>query len=758
MSNDKEMSEKDKVTQAQGEIQKAEGNEENSEITENSSSENHSKEEIVADIIEPNEELKTESPEAEVPETEIEPVEGTVPIEAVSENIPPAEEENKEIIFEAEKDSGKASVENISEPVEAQTSSLPETEKEELLEESEAETSEVTAGVQNIEESDKPIESAIKPSGITPETKEDAHSEEESEEHEEIEEDAHIDYSNYSKKQLLSSFKELLSSDGFLKNDAPLLEIKSQFEEIFNHEKEEALNAFVTNGGNADDFEYRPSDEDKAMFVVFNEYRERKTAFFKEQERQKEKNFYAKNQILDKLRELVDGEETTHSINTIKQIQDEWKKIGPVPGSQNRNLWASYNALMDRFYDNRSIYFELKELDRKKNLEHKLEICEKAEALFNMADLKEAIKSLNDLHEEFKHIGPVPRDEQESLWNRFKTASDAVYSRRKEYYENQKGTLIENLEKKEALIQKLETFKDYKASKIKDWNVKTKEVLALQKDWEAVGPVPRENGKEVNKQFWGLFKQFFQNKNHFFKELDEIRLVNKVKAEELIEKATALQESTDWQQTASQMISLQQEWKKIGPTPEKVRDELYKRFKTACDTFFDNRRNSTKQVNKEFDENLKSKEALCEKIIEESKGTDLSEAALEALITQFNAIGFVPRKNMKEILAKFNEAVDTYVKKMGIAGVNKEEFLFRLNLNKLQTDPNSNRVLNKKEHGIRKQISDLENSITLWKNNLEFFAASKTADKLKDQFDEKIQKAEREVEKLKKKLTIIREF
>jgi hypothetical protein len=758
MSNDKEMSEKDKVTQAQEEIQKAEGNEENSEITNNSSSEDPLKEDIKEDIFDLNEELKTDSPETVVAENESEPATVEEPIEAVSDKIPPVEEPKEEIIFEAEKVEGKEPVENNSESVESETSSEVESAKEELVEETVTEASVAVAETKNIEESETPVESAQNSTEITPEGKQETHPEEDNEEHQDIEEDAHIDYSNYTKKQLLSSFKELLSSDGFLKNDAPLLEIKSHFEEIFNHEKEEALNAFVTNGGNADDFEYRPTDEDKAMFVVFNDYRERKSVFFKEQERQKEKNFFAKNQILDKLRELVDGEETTHSINTIKQIQDEWKKIGPVPGSQNRNLWASYNALMDRFYDNRSIYFELKELDRKKNLEHKLEICEKAEALFGVEDLKEAIKSLNDLHEEFKHIGPVPRDEQENLWNRFKTASDAVYSRRKEFYDNQKGTLVENLAKKEVLIQKLETFKDFKASKIKDWNIKTKEVLALQKEWEAIGPVPRENGKEINKQFWGFFKQFFQNKNHFFKELDEIRLVNKVKAEELIEKATALQESTDWQQTASQMISLQQEWKKIGPTPEKVRDELYKRFKTACDTFFENRRNSTKQVNREFDENLKSKEALCEKIIEESKGTGLSEAALEALISQFNAIGFVPRKNMKEILAKFNEAVDTYVKKMGIDGGDKEEFLFRLNLNKLQTDPNSNRVLNKKEHGIRKQISDLENNITLWRNNLEFFAASKTADKLKDQFDEKIQKAEREVEKLKKKLTIIREF
>ncbi|WP_228780207.1 DUF349 domain-containing protein [Aquiflexum lacus] len=756
MSNDKEMSDKDKVTHAQEEIQKAEGKDENSEKIESSNSENPEKGEN---------ELAKEDAVLESAKTEDikQVIDESGPVSEIKSNeaIAPLDEKNVSLV--------ESKVESTIEPEidtkkDAGETAKPIVEEISLEESTDSVATEITltevsvTETENIEESQIPINAEDTTPETSSEVKDDTQSDEENEEQGEIEEDTHVDYSNYTKKQLLSSFKELLLNDKFFKNDTSLAEIKSQFEEIFNHEKEEALNDFVTNGGNADDFEYRPTDEDKAMFVVFNEFRERKSLFFKEQERQKEKNLSAKNQILDKLRELVDGEETTHSINTIKQIQDEWKKIGPVPGSQNRNLWASYNALMDRFYDNRSIYFELKELDRKKNLEQKLEICEKAESLFALPDLKEAIKILNDLHEEFKHIGPVPRDEQEDLWNRFKSASDAVYSRRKEFYDNQKGTLIENLAKKQDLILKLESYKDFSASKIKDWNVKTKEVLAIQKDWEAIGPIPRENGKDINKQFWGHFKQFFQNKNHFFKELDEIRLSNKVKAEELIEKATALQESTDWQQTASQLISLQQEWKKIGPTPEKVRDELYKKFKLACDTFFENRRNSTKQINKEFDENLKTKEALCQKIIEDSKGSDLSESALEALISEFNAIGFVPRKNMKEIMAKFNEAVDTYVKNMGIGGGEKEEFLFRLNLNKLQTDPNSNRVLNKKEHGIRKQISDLENNITLWKNNLEFFAASKTADKLKDQFDEKIRKAETEVEKLKKKLTIIREF
>jgi hypothetical protein len=577
-------------------------------------------------------------------------------------------------------------------------------------------------------------------------------------EHPTDEEEAHVDYSDYSKIQLLKALKEVVETGNLLKIESAVNEIKSHYDDIFNKEKSTALEQYKVSGGAEDDFQYRPDEEDREFFGVYHNFKTKKTEIIKDLEKQKEKNLIAKNQILDKLRELVDGEETTSSISSLKQLQEEWKKIGPVPGAQNRNLWASYNALMDRFYDNRSIYFELKELDRKKNLEHKLEICEKAEALASVPELKEAIKTLNDLHEEFKHIGPVPREEQEKLWQRFKAASDAVYNKRKNFFEGQKEVFKENQVAKEKLIEKLEEYKDFSSSKIKEWNFKTKEVLALQKEWEGVGPVPKESGKEINKKFWSHFKQFFHNKNHFFKELDEIRLSNKNKAEELIEKAEALKDNTDWQDTASKMVALQQEWKTLGPTPEKVRDELYSRFKVACDSFFDNRRNANKQVNKEFDLNLKAKEEVIARILVEAANGNQSTDNLEQLILEFNKIGFVPRKNMKDIIDKFNTAVDTYVKQMGIEGGDKDEFLFRLNLNKLQADPNGNRVLNKKEHGIRKQITDLENNVTLWKNNLEFFAASKTADKLRDQFEEKIQKAEVEIDKLKKRLSILREF
>lgn len=572
-------------------------------------------------------------------------------------------------------------------------------------------------------------------------------------------EDESFDFNHHDKAQLLQALNDFLKEQDFIKKDHYVQDLKAHYDEFYQKEKDAALEQFIQDGGEADAFEYRGTDEDKSFFASYHLFKDKKSQQIKEIEKSKEKNAYEKNQILDNLRNLVDGEETTHSIETIKKIQEDWKKIGPVPHNQNKNLWASYNALMDRFYDNRSIYFELKELDRKKNLESKTELCEKAEALAEVDDIKEAIKSLNDLHEEFKHIGPVPREEQEELWQRFKGASDAVYARRKDYYESQKETFKANQDIKEKLIAKLETFKDFKAERIRDWNTKTKEILAIQKEWETIGPVPRESGKEINKTFWGLFKQFFHLKNQFFKDLDELRHQNKEKAEKLIADAESLMESTDWKNTSNALIQLQKEWKSLGPLPEKFRDDLYGRFKKACDTFFENRRNSNKEINKEFEENLAAKEEICRTMLEAAKSkSETSTDGLEELIQQYNAIGFVPRKNMKDIAARFNEAVNAYLSNLELEGENKDDFLFRLNLNKLQADPNSAKVLNKKEHGIRKQISDLENNITLWRNNLEFFASSRTADKLKDQFEEKIDKAEEEVDKLKKKLSIIREF
>ena len=320
------------------------------------------------------------------------------------------------------------------------------------------------------------------PVGDEANVKEKASHDAEADEQSHDEDDHHVDFSNYSKRQLITALQEISNKENLIKAEPTIQEIKSHYDEYYQAEKAAAKKSFLDDDNDPDEFQYRHSEEDREFFKLVNDLKTKKTQLIKELERSKDQNLEAKNQILQKLRDIVDSEETTLSINTIKDIQRDWKKIGPVPAAQNKNLWASYNALMDRFYDNRSIYFELKELDRKKNLEHKLEICQKAEALDKVLDLKDAIKTLNDLHDEFKHVGPVPQDEQEKIWTRFKAASDAVYAKRKSYFDDQVEVFTANLEKKEALIAKLEEYQDFKADRIKDWNVKTKEILAIQKE------------------------------------------------------------------------------------------------------------------------------------------------------------------------------------------------------------------------------------------------------------------------------------
>src|SRR5690606_15369142 len=347
------------------------------------------------------------------------------------------------------------------------------------------------------EEKEGPDDSAVASDATAEsEAKTEAESEDkteaESEETEEEEDhsDEQIELSGLTKVQLLKLLKDKIHRSPVLKLDKLAHEIKAVFDDLVAKEKEEAMSKFKAEGGNEDDFEYRQNDDERGFFKVFNDFRYQLNSLRKEAERQKEKNLAEKTELLNKLRELVDGEETTLSMGAIKSIQQQWKTKGPVPTAQNRNLWASFNALMDRFYDNRSIYFELKELDRKKNLESKTELCEKAELLRDVKELKEAIRQLNELHEEFKHIGPVPREDQENLWQRFKSASDAVYDRRKEFFDGQKEVFKTNQTEKERLIGLLASFADFRADRIKDWNTKTKEILEIQKNWEKVGPVP----------------------------------------------------------------------------------------------------------------------------------------------------------------------------------------------------------------------------------------------------------------------------
>lgn len=578
----------------------------------------------------------------------------------------------------------------------------------------------------------------------------------EDEEHED-EHDEEEDYSEYTKEQLVDLIKELAKSDDVIKAERKAREIKPFFDEIFEKEKQQALEKFVKEGGEETDFDYHPSELDNRFEANYKLVRDRKIAYQKSQEQRKDENLKKKEELLERLRDFVDSDDANFSFDKFKEIQAEWKSVGPIPQAQAKTLWANWNALVDRFYDNRSIYFELKELDRKKNLEAKLVLCEKAEKLKDHENLKEAIRELNELHNDFKHIGPVPKEEQENVWQRFKSASDAVYARRREYVESLKGELTKNEQVKRELGDKVQEFANFDSDRIKEWNEKTKQILDIQKQWEATGGLPRATAKEVNKHFWNAFKKFFQNKSAFFKRLDQQREENLKKKQELVKEAQELKESTDWRETAEKLKGLQRRWKEIGPVPEKVRDQVYKEFKAACDFFFEQKRATIGGVEKDYQENLEKKEEILNNIEKLAEEGEQDPEKLKELQEQYDEIGFVPKRDVGRIKNRYTEVVDKFIKQLkNVDQEDKDKLKLESQIVKMKQGPNADQKLYKKEINIKKQIAHVENEIATYKNNIEFFASSKKADKLKQEFEDKIKEANDQLKALKAQLKIVR--
>jgi hypothetical protein len=571
------------------------------------------------------------------------------------------------------------------------------------------------------------------------------------------EEHKNVDYSHFTKKELTDLIKDLAKDNNFKKVDGIVREVKRLFDEFRDKERAEALQRFISEGGVKEDFDYKGDEFDAAFDANLKLIRDRKGQFVKQQEDSKIDNLKRKQDLIEKLRVLVDAQDHTNQFEAFKDLQKEWKTIGSVPGVQARTLWANYHALLDRFYDNQSIYFELKELDRKRNFEAKQELCARAERLAQVDIIKDAIRELNELHHEFKHIGPVPIEIKEQVWQRFKIASDAVYARRDVYLQKLQHELQTNLDQKSTLTDEVQAFISFNSDRIKDWNEKTKEILEIQKKWETFGGLPRAKAKDINKRFWSAFKTFFNNKNNFFKKLDEERELNLKLKNELVAKALALKDSQDWDKSSNELKELQLKWKDVGPVPEKFREKVFKEFKEACDFFFEQKRHQHGKLEQEQTENLKLKESICEEMESHISNQTGSLDLLEDIQNRFNAIGFVPRKDIVNIRHRFTEAVSKFVGALrDLSEDEKSRVLLESELNDLRNDPMADKKIYHKEQAIRKKISKVEGDIAVWRNNLEFFGRSKNADKYKDEFNAKILEASGHLKQLKDQLKLLR--
>ena len=598
---------------------------------------------------------------------------------------------------------------------------------------------------------------------------------------EELEEEApDVDYSQLSKEQLVNLLENelsLINSEGvkpslLKKAEALAREIRPVLDHIKQTDRETALKAFVADSGSEDGFEFKYDAETQKIDALSREIRGLKNTYYQSVEKEKEKNFTVKTSLLQRLRTLLEDEGTREtdasgmktSWEEFKKIQEEWKSAGNISSPHNGTLWATYNALIDRYFSNRNIYFELKELDRRRNADLKAELCEKVEELVKSLEsrpmTREILAEANHIFEEYKHLGPAPKEEQEKLWQRFKVALDHLYDAQRGQFAEQKKSMQENYDQKLKIYEAIVPFTAYNSGSIKEWNAKTKEVMAFQDQWVALkGIMPREEGKELSKKFWATLKTFFHNKGEFFRQLESKREQNLELKNQLCSDAEAiLATGEDNASNTQKIIELQKKWKAIGQVPENYKDTIYDRFKKACDSYFDQKRAKNKEVEVEFEENLKRKIDLIERIeIAAANKDESSLDLLSAFKSEWSSIGFVPKKDMQATQKRYIAAVNTYVSAIGkLSSKEKEQAVLESEV-ELVRDGESSRGLFRKENDIKRRVSQLENDISLWQNNIEFFAKSKTSDRLKAEFERKISSAQAQLEELKHQLSIIQE-
>jgi len=476
-------------------------------------------------------------------------------------------------------------------------------------------------------------------------------------------------------------------------------------------------------------------------------------------ETEKLKNFNRKKELLKNLEEIVANDETLESIKQVKDIQKEWKNIRVLPKDGISELWDTYNLLQNKFYDNHSINIELKELDRQKNLEAKIDLTKKMDELHGEKSLKRSFILLNKYHEEFKNTGPVPAESREPIWEAFKKASDSVYDAKRKLYEELESEKDSHLKKKEILAEKASLLNEVLPKSNKEWNERTKAFDELFEEWKKIGPVPKSNKDAVWIAFNGVRNDFYNARKIYFKEIHGERSENLKKKEALCEKVEALKEDTSWGDTTKKIITLQGEWKTIGPVPDKNNQVIWKRFRGACDSFFEAKNNAFAGKREEEEANLAKKKELI-KALEELASKDIEHkealSSLKKISGEWRAVGYVPHKSIKTTSEAYEKANSEVYQKY--SGQIEKAKLANLDAHykELKKSPDGKKALENEERGVQRKIDTLNEEIASIERNMSFFAMSKTAEKMLKEFEGKIEKAKKYISKLKKEMVAIR--
>lgn len=576
----------------------------------------------------------------------------------------------------------------------------------------------------------------------------------------EVNDEKSPDLNALSRVELLNVLKELLSKKiDDIKEEVE--HIKQLFYKKLKTEMEEQKKLFVENGGEEADFKPVKDGLDEELKSLINDYKSKKASLSAKIEAEKEQNLLEKQHILERMKTLVESNDDVSShINEFRELQKKWKSIGLVPQAHVNELWKSYSAFQETFWDLIKINNELREYDFKKNLEVKTALCEAAERLAEEEDVIEAFRQLQKLHEDWHETGPVAREIREELWTRFKTASSVINKRHQGHFDEVRKLEEDNLTAKTALCEKLEAFEYSTLNSYKAWDEATKTIIAWQEEWRALGFAPRKMNHKIFDRYRAACDAFFSAKAEFYKASKNVLNENLDKKKALCEKAEALKDSTEWKETTDKLIQLQKEWKTIGPVAKKYSDEIWKRFISACDYFFDQKQKNTSGQKSAETENLVKKKAIIASVNELDTVTDKTPAEILATLREFiaawNEVGHVPFKEKDKIYKEYRSAVDKMFEKLNVDANQRRLDTFKSNLKDMSTK-GENKLYREREKLMR-AYEHLKSEIATYENNIGFLTTSnKKGNGLINEMMRKIEALKDEAKLIEQKITLIEE-
>ena len=559
------------------------------------------------------------------------------------------------------------------------------------------------------------------------------------------------------KQEVVERLKEIAASDKApVKDEIDLL--KTVFYKLHIAEREARLKEYIDGGGNPETYQVVPDQDEETFKAQMAVIREKRAQIMQQQEAEKQANLEKKLEIIEKIKAMTTSpDEAGKSYNEFKELQQQWKDIKNVPADKANELWRNYQLYVEQFYDLLKLNSEAREYDFKKNLEMKTKLCEAAEKLADEEDVISAFHQLQELHQQYREIGPVAKELREEVWARFKAASTVINKRHQQHFEDLRAKEEENLARKTALCEKVEELGKAENKGAADWEKRSKEIIDIQNEWKTIGFAPQKMNVKIFERFRAACDDFFGRKAEYFKALKVTFSENIEKKKALVEKAQALADSTDWKATSDKLIALQKEWKTVGMVPKKIGDQLWQEFLGACNKFFEARNAAGAGQRNEEHANLEKKKGIIEQLKALAENAaEATKEKVQALTEEYNKVGHVPYKEKDKLYEAYHEVLDRIYKELNISTKRRRLNDFKANIKNVAK--RGEEALDNERGRLARRFEQLKQEIQTYENNLGFLnASSKKGNSLIDEMNRKVQHLHDDLELVRQKIKAIDE-